>query len=107
MCLLGRPARTAGRWSVRDVDVGGEVGPGRLGRGLGLGDGLVDEPADLVVDLVELMVGELPGLGYPPPEALEAVQRLARPGHLVGPVLLLIALEVAEVAGELHLHPGP
>src|SRR4029453_11903907 len=106
MCLLGRPARTARRWSVCDIDVGGEVGPGRLGRGLGLGDGLVDEPVDLVVDLVELVVGELAGLGHPAPEALEAVQRLARPGYLVGPVLLLIALEVAEVAGELDLDQG-
>ena len=73
------------------VHVGGEVGLGSGRRGLGLGDGVVDEPVDLVVDLVELMVGELFGLGYPAPEALEAVQRLARPGHLVGPVGLLVA----------------
>jgi hypothetical protein len=40
------------------------------------------------------------------PEALEAVEVRAGVGHLVGPVELLVALEVAEVAGELDLDEG-
>ena len=47
-----------------------------------------------------------PAVGDPRAEPLEAVQVLAGVGDLVGAVGLLVALEVAEVAGELDLDQG-
>src|SRR6516164_4676457 len=89
--------------SVADVDVGEQVGFGRRrGRLRGV-HGLVDRGRDLGVHLVEIGLRELAGLGHPGGEALQAVQLGPRAGDLVGPVGLLVALEVAEVAGELHL----
>ena len=47
-----------------------------------------------------------PGLGDPGAEPLEAVEVLPGVADLVGPVELLVALEVPEVAGELDLDQG-
>src|SRR5213595_3415502 len=70
--------------------------------------------ADLGVGGVEVCLGELAGLGHPGGEALQAVQLGPGVLDLAGPVGLLVALEVAEVTGELHLNerraaalPGP
>src|SRR3954447_5320555 len=87
--------------SVRDVDVGEQVVRAGLGRGLGRLDRGVDGRGYLAVDLVELLGGELARFGDPGAEHLEAVEVLPGVLDLVGPVELLVALEVAEVAGEL------
>src|SRR3989442_1314995 len=100
--------------SVAHVDVGEQVCLGGQRRGLRLGDRPVDQRPDLGVDRVEVRAGQFAGLGYPADEALEAVEFGPRVLDLAGPVGLLVALEVPEVAGELHLDerrpaalPGP
>src|SRR5262245_37308820 len=89
--------------SVADVDVGEQICLGRRRGGLCLRDGPVDHGCDLGIDGVEVGPGELTGLGRPRGETPQAVQLGARVLDLVGAVGLLVALEVAEVAGELHL----
>src|SRR6266702_5601278 len=89
--------------SVADVDVGEQICLGRQRCGLRPGDGLVDHGRDLGVDGVEAGTGEFAGLDHPGSESLQTVQLGPRMLDLAGTVGLLIALEVAEVAGELHL----
>src|SRR6516165_10385851 len=89
--------------SVTDVDVGEQVCLGRQRRGLRLVDRPVDRGCDLGVGDVEVGLGELAGLGHPVGEALQAVQLGPCVLDLAGPVGLLVALEVAKVARELHL----
>src|SRR5262249_51140719 len=93
----------AGLLSVADVDVGEQIGLGRLRGRLRLVDRPVDRGCDLGVGGVEVGLGELAGLGHPGGEPLQAVQLGPRVLDLAGPVGLLVALEMAEVAGELHL----
>src|SRR5229473_1136796 len=93
----------AGLRSVAHVDVGEQVCPGGQRSGLRFVDRLVDQRRDLGVDGVEVGPGQFAGLGHPVGEALEAVEFGPRVLDLAGPVGLLVALEVAEVAGELHL----
>src|SRR6266700_6151328 len=95
---------TASLRSVADVDVGEQVCLGGQRCGLRPGDGLVDHGRDLGVDGAEFGGGDLAGLGHPGSESLQAVQLGPRMLDLAGPVGLLVALEVAEVAGELHLN---
>src|SRR6516165_7543817 len=96
----------AGLRSVADVNVGEQVCLGRRRGRLRVVDGLVDQGRDLSVYGVEVGLRELAGLGHPGGEALQAVELGPRAGDLVGPVGLLVALEVAEIAGELHLDEG-
>src|SRR5689334_22492890 len=92
--------------SVADVDVGEQIGLGRQRGSLRLCYGPVDHRRDLGVDGVEVGPGEFTGLGHPGGEPLEAVQFGPGMLDLAGAVGLLVALEVAEVAGELHLKEG-
>src|SRR5437773_6867553 len=93
----------AGLLSVADVDVGEQVCLGRQRGRLRLVDGPVDRGRDLGVGGVEVGLGELAGRGHPGGETRQAVQLGPRVLDLAGPVGLLVALEMAEVAGELHL----
>src|SRR3989442_14350608 len=90
--------------SVADVDVGQQICLGRQRGSSRLRGGSVDSRGDLGVDGVEVGPGELAGLGSPRGKTLQAVQFGPRVLDLAGAVGLLVALEVAEVAGELHLH---
>src|SRR5215470_19962735 len=89
--------------SVAHVDIGEQIRLGRRRASLRVRHGPVDHGRDLGVDGVEVGPGELTGLGHPGGETLEAVQ--FGPGMIdfTGPVGLLVALEMTEVAGELHL----
>src|SRR5258707_2420795 len=89
--------------SVPDVDVGEQICLGRQGSSLRLVDGLVDHGRDLGVGSVEFGSAELAGLDHPGSELLQAVQLSPCALDLAGAVGLLVALEVAEVTGELHL----
>src|SRR6516164_1126675 len=89
--------------SVADVDVGEQVCLDRRRGSLRLRDGPVDHGCDLRIDGVKVGLGELTGLGRPGGETLQAVKLGPRTLDLVGAVGLLVALEVPEVASELHL----
>src|ERR1700756_1205198 len=89
--------------SVADVDVGEQIRLARRRSRLRLRDGPVDHGCDLGVDGFEVAPGELTDLAHPRCETLQAVQLGPRMLDLVGPVGLLVALEVPEIAGELHL----
>src|SRR6266567_502559 len=90
--------------SVAGVDVGEQICLGRQRSGLRVVNSLVDHGRDLGVDGVEVGSGELAGLDHPGSKTFQAVQLGPRMLDLAGPVGLLVALEVAEVAGELHLN---
>src|SRR3954453_958243 len=85
-------------------NVGPQLGPIRLrvvGRDLGR---LVDDLADLAVDLLELVGGDLPLLDEAAADLLDRVVLLAHAGDLVlGAVLRRIGHGVAAVAVGLHL----
>src|SRR5436309_3461946 len=89
---------------VGHVDVGLDLGGRRVGPVLGLRDGLVDEPADVLVDALEVLGVEDPGVGDALHERREAVAGAPDLLHLAGAAVgLLVALEVAVVAQRLAL----
>src|SRR5260221_482077 len=97
---------TASLQSVAHVDVGEQICLGRQRCCLRLDDSPLDHGRDIGTDGVEVGTGELPGLDHPSSEPLQAVQLGPGMLALAGPIGLLVALEVAEVAGELHLEGG-
>src|SRR3954469_11332838 len=96
------------RWSALGASLQKNVGPQLrhvrlrvVGRELGR---LVDDLADLAVDLLELVVGDLPQLDEAAADLLDRVVLLAHAGDLVlGAVLRRIGHGVAAVAVGLHL----